>query len=423
MEFKTNKLDKCNQEVEFDLTYSDLTPYFDKALKQYRDKATIQGFRKGKAPLSLLKKMYGEAVEYGALEQIANDVFKDYLKNNNINPLGEGVLLDIKYDPQQALKFKVQYETKPEIENLKYKDFEVTKIIYPVDDHIIDDEIYYLRSKNCTYEIASEALDEDYLITLDVHKLDENEIEIIGQHEKDVKFYLNDAQLGKELKEQLKSFKVNEEKILRIRNNDKTEKYRAKATKIEKIILPDLNDDFYKKVSKKDVKDENEFRQFIKEDLERIYKNMSEQDLKNNVISELIKLNDIEVPNVLVENILDSYIEEVKRQNAKRELPLDFNIEEYRKTRKADAILQVKWYLIRDKIIELEKLEVSGEDLKSVIKADSEKYGIEEEKLKKLYEKNRDVSYRILDDKVMDLLESNARIKESIHKHEHKITV
>ncbi len=422
MEFKVNNLDKCKQEVEFDLTYTDLTPYFDKALIKYRDKATIPGFRKGKAPVSLLRKMYGEVIETGSLEDISNEVFREYLDKNSVNPLGEGLLIDINYEPKQSLKFKVQYETRPEIENLVYKDFEVTKTVYPVDDHTLEDEIKYLRSKHCTYLDAEEAANDDYVITLDVHKLDENGIEVIGQHEKDVKFYLNDEQMNKELKEQVKSFKLDEEKVLTITNNDKKELYRGKSTKIEKVFLPELNVDFFKKVSKKEIKDENEFREVIKEDLEKVYKNISDQELKNNIISELIKLNDIPVPDVLVENILNSYIEDVKKQNPKRELPPDFNAEEYRKTRKADAILQVKWYLIRDKIIDLEKLEVSNEDLEPLIKTDAQKYGMDEDKIRKIYEKNSDVKFRVLDDKVMELLIKNAKIKESIHKHEHKIS-
>lgn len=422
MEFKVNNLDKCKMEVEFDLSYSDLEPYFDKALKKYRDKATIPGFRKGKAPMAMIKKMYGELIETGSLEDISNDVFRDYLNNNNINPLGEGVLVDINYEPKQNLKFKVQYEIKPEIENLIYKDFDVTKTIYPVDEHTVDDEIKYLRSKHCTYENAEKAADDEYVITLDVHKLDENGIEIIGQHEKGVRFYLNDEHLNKELKSQLESFKVDEEKVLTIGSNDKKEIYKGKAIKIEKIILPELNEEFFKKVSKKEIKGVDEFRKVIKDDLDKVYENIENQELHNNIISELIKLNDIPVPEVLVENILNKYIEDIKQQSPKRELPGDFNEEEYRKTRRADAILQVKWYLIKDKIIELEKMEVTPDDIEPLIKTDAEKYGMDVEKIRKIYEKNPDVKYRLLDDKVMDFLAKNSKIKENVHKHEHNIT-
>lgn len=422
MEFKTNTIDKVKQEVEFDIPYSELIPHFDKAFQKYKNKVSIPGFRKGKAPTSLIKKMYGEMIEQGSLEDVANDIFKNYLQDNKVEILGEGSLMDLDYKPGEAYKFKIQYEVRPEIENIKYQDFDVNKTVYPVDDHIMDDEIKYLRSNNCTYEEAEKAEGDEYLVTLDIQKLDDAGMAVIGQHEKDVKFYLNDEQLNKELKEQIKGFQKDEERILSVTNDDKVEKFSAKATKVEKIILPELNPEFFNKVYKKDLKDETEFRNAIKEDLEKIYLNMTEQELKNNIISELIKINEIPVPDVLVENILTSYVDEIKAQHPKRDLPADFNEEEYRKTRRSDAILQVKWYLLRDKIVELEKIEVTDEDIEPLIEEDAKKYNIPADKLRNIYKQNADVKFRLLDKKLMDFLMQKANIKEVVHKHEHKVT-
>jgi FKBP-type peptidyl-prolyl cis-trans isomerase (trigger factor) len=105
----------------------------------------------------------------------------------------------------------------------------------------------------------------------------------------------------------------------------------------------------------------------------------------------MIKLNDVPVSDVLVENILDSYIEDIKNQNPKRELPKDFDEEEYRKTKRVDAILRVKWYLIRDKIIEIEKIEVTDEDIQPLIEADSKRYNLPVDKIKGIYEKNTEI--------------------------------
>jgi trigger factor len=422
MEFKTNTIDKVKQEVEFDIPYSELTPHFEKAFQKYKNKVSIPGFRKGKAPTSLIKKMYGEMIEQGSLEEVANDIFKNYLKDNKVEILGEGSLMDLDYKPGEAYKFKIQYEIRPEIENIKYQEFDVNKTVYPVDDHIIDDEIKYLRSKNSIYEEVEKADGDEFLVTLDVQKLDDAGIPVIGEHEKDVKFYLNDEQLHKELKDQIKGFQKDEERILTVTNEDKQEKFSAKATKIEKIILPELNPEFFNKVYKKEIKDEAEFRNGIKDDLEKIYLNMSEQEIKNNIISELIKINEIPVPDVLVENILNSYVDEIKAQHPKRDLPADFNEEEYRKTRRSDAILQVKWYLLRDKIVELEKIEVTDEDIEPLIEEDAKKYNIPADKLRNIYKQNADVKFRLLDKKLMDFLMQKANIKEVVHTHEHKVT-
>jgi trigger factor len=423
MEFKIKEIDKCKREVEFDIPQEELAPHFDKALQKYRKKVSIPGFRKGKVPVNLLKKMFGDAIEKGSLEDIANDLFKDYIKNNDVHPLGEGSLIDMSYDTGKNFTFKVQYEIKPEFEINNYKGLELSKTIYPVDAHSIDDEIHYLQSKNASYENTDKAVDDNYVVTADVQRLDDNDFPIIGETENDVKFYLNDSGLNQELKKQLKDIEIGEERILSITTQDKKqEKYKAKVSKIEKIVLPDLNEEFFKKVLKKDIKGAEEFREYIKSELESIYKNMSEQELRNNIVNELIKLNDIPVPDTLVENILNSYIEEIKNQSQKRELPPDFNEEEYRKTKRVDAILQVKWYLIRDKIIEMEKMGVTDEDMEPVIEADSKKYNIPADKIRNIYKNNPDVKYKLLDQKLIDFLIQNSKVNEVVHKHEHKVS-
>jgi trigger factor len=413
MEFKINTVDPCKQEVEFEIPYADLTPHFENAFKKYQKKASVPGFRKGKVPISMLKRLYGDAIEQGSLEDVANDVFREYLKDNHVHPLGEGSLIDMDYEPKIQLKFKVRYEVKPEFDLSDYKGMEVTKTVYPIDEKLINEEIKYLQAKNSTYEESDKAESDEYVLTLDIQRLDESGVPVIGQSDKGVKFYLNDNQLTEEMKTQLKGFAKEEERVLNIAHDNHAHKYKAKCTKVEKVINPELNEEFFKKIYHNDeVKDEKGLRDKVKQDLENIYKNVSDQEIRNNIVNELIKINDIPVPDSLVEGILDSYIEEEKNRSPKRELPKDFDMKEYRKTRRVDAILQVKWFLIRDKIIEAEKIEVSDADLEPIIEADSKKYNIPTDKIRKIYENNTDVKYRILDDKLMDFLIANTKIKE-----------
>jgi trigger factor len=418
MEVKTNKIDDVKQEVEFEISYADLAPHFEKAYKKFQRKAEVPGFRKGKAPVSILKRKYGEMIEQGSLEDVANDVFRDYLKDNHIHPLSEGALVDMDYRPQSLFTFKVRFEVRPEINLADYKGIEVTKTIHKIDDKMVDDEVKYLQSKHVTYEEAEKALDNEYVVTLDVQKLDDTGIELIGQSDKDVRFYLNDPQVNQEFRNQLDQITVNEERILMLESLDpenagKTEKYKVRCTKIDKIVFPGLNEEFFKKIYHDDsIKTIEDFRAKVMTDLEGIYKNISDQEIRNNIVNELIKLNDVPVPDTLVENILSSYVEEVKNQNPKRQLPKEFDEEEYRKSRRVDAILQVKWFLIRDKIIETEKIEVNDADLEPVIEADAKKYNLPADKIRSVYEKNTEVRYRILDDKLMQFLIDNAKIKE-----------
>jgi len=425
MEFKVNKINETTQEVEFEVPYSELEPHFDKSFKKYQKRAEIPGFRKGKAPLSMIKRMYGDLLEQGSLEEAANEVFKEYLEIQNVKPLGEGSLTDINYEKKILFTFKVKFEVKPEITLSDYKGIEVTKTKYPLDEKAIDEEIEYLRSKHCKYEETEKAENDEYVVTADIAKLDNTGVELIGQKDKGVQIYLNDKQVNKELKEQLEQITKGEERVVMLPGEaeNTTEKFKITVSKIEKVVFPELNEDFFKHIYHNDeIKSGDDFRIKVKQDLENIYKNISDQELRNNIVSELIKQNEIPVPEVLVENILDSYIEDLRNKNPKRELPKDFNEEEFRKTRRVDAILQVKWFLIRDKLVELEKIEVTDEDLQPLIEDDAKRYNLPVDKIKNIYDKNTEMRYRILDDKVMMLLIDNAKIKETEKIKEEKIT-
>ena len=105
-------------------------------------------------------------------------------------------------------------------------------------------------------------------------------------------------------------------------------------------------------------------------------------------------------------------IDDLKHQYPKHELPKDFNAEEFKKEKRVDAIIQSKWYLIREKLIESEKITVSEEDYKKIAEENSAKYNIPADKLIESYKDNEDVKMKIMNDKVLDLILENAKIEE-----------
>ena len=173
MDIKLNDIDKTKRELAAELTYEELTPHFDKAIAEYKKKAAIPGFRKGKAPLNMIKKLYGEGLEYNALEDIANDIFHKYIVDNKVDILGKGAITDMDYKPKEKLNFKIEFEVMPEVNIEKYKGLDLKKTKYIIDDSLVDDEIEYHKYRNATNEMDGVALDDNYTITVDLQNLDE----------------------------------------------------------------------------------------------------------------------------------------------------------------------------------------------------------------------------------------------------------
>jgi len=358
MDLNLKNLENCKREFGAVLNYEELTPHFEKAIIEYRKKVTIPGFRKGKAPLNMVKKLYSDNIEYSSLEDIANEVFIHYLDENHIHIIDKGSLVDIDYKPKEQLTFKIIFEVFPEAELINYKNLELSRDKYFISDSIVDDEIKNIMFNFAQYDIDAQALSDEYRVTIDTQGLDESGSIMVGDTTKDTKIYLGNKNIFPEFKEGLKDIKENEERIIETKNADgNPKKVKITCTKVEKITYPELKEEFFKKATGKEFKTEDEFRSFIKDEIINYYKSISDKKLEKDIISEIIKLNEIEIPEKFIESILSGYLEDYKKMYKKAKFTKEQD-EEYKKSRRVDAIKQAKWFFFREKLIELEKIEV-----------------------------------------------------------------
>lgn len=413
MDIKVNETGSIYRELSAELSYDELIPHFDKAITEFRKKATHPGFRKGKMPLNMVKKLYGDSIEFSSLEDIATDIFRDYIIDNKIDLAGKGELKDLDYDPKKNLKFKINYEIFPDVKVEYYKDLELKQTKYIIDDSLVDDEINYHKFRNAAFETDGIASDDDYVITVDLQNLDESGNILIGQNQKDLRVYLGNKDIYPEFREAFKGIKEGEVKIIDSKNAEgSAKKVQITCRKVDKIIYPELDEKFFQKITGKDtVKTIEEFREEIRNALSGIYNGISDRKLRDDIISEIVKLNDVEVPGSYIENILKSITQNYLDQHKNKKLPADFNEEEFKKEKRVDAIYNAKWFLIRDKLIELENITVEEEDYLKIAEEYSPKYNIPADKLVEAYKENDEVKSRILSDKLVDKLISYAKIE------------
>lgn len=414
MDTSLKDLEGSLKAVESSMAYEELLPYFEKALLDFSKKATEPGFRKGKAPLDLIRKKYGESIEYSSLEDIANEVFFDYLEKNHsgIRILGTPAITDLDYKPKESFRFKVEFEVMPEPKDITYKNIELEKTEYEIDESLIEDEIKYHRYRNASREIDGQVTDDQYIITIDLQNLDEAGNLLIGQSQKGLEVYLANEQIFPEFKDAFKGIKEGETKIVESKNSEgKPGKVQVTCVKVEKLVPPELNSEFFKKVTGKDgLNTEEEFRQDIRESMQKIYDDISGNRLRNDAIMELVRLNEIPAPESLVDRLLDNYLENYKRELQGRKLPRDFDEKQFRQERRADATISTKWFLLRSQIAELENIEVTDDDIDRLAETESARFNIPKDKVLGLMKDDEDLKFRITGDKVLDMIVSNAKI-------------
>src|SRR5262249_49722682 len=149
----------------------------------------IKGFRRGKAPLDMVKKLHGEAIEHGALDALANDFYRTAVEERNIHPLGSPVLTDLDYKRGEQLRFRVKYEVKPVITLGVYKGIPVERTVHPVPEAEVNEEILRIRRANSTFAESATATDDEHVVTADIQQLDETGAPLIGKRSADVRLY------------------------------------------------------------------------------------------------------------------------------------------------------------------------------------------------------------------------------------------
>jgi len=415
MDINIKEIGEFKREMELTLSYEDLIPHFNEAYEKYRKKAEIKGFRKGKAPLEYVKRLYGESIEYSATEDIANDEFGKYVDENKINVLGNPKLVDLDYKPKEKLYFKIEFEIMPEIVVENYKGIELTKKIPKIDDSALDEEINSINYRNSTKEIDGQAVDDDYIVTVDVQNLDDTGNVLIGEKMSDLRIYLKNPSMGKSFLDALKNIKENEERIADVEfGGEKPVKMKIHCKKVEKVIYPEMNEEYFKKITKdENVKTIEQFRENIKQDLLNYYNTYFVEELRNDAIDELIKLNDVSVPDIYVSTVLDGMVRDYKQELSHRKEKIDFDEEEFRKEKRTKAILSAKWYEIKNKIIKLENITLTEEDYKKFAETRTKKTNIPVDKLIQYFKSNERIQESILSDKLLDFIIDNAKITET----------
>lgn len=417
---ETNIINTAEWERELEVTVnaSELAPHFQKAYEQHRKKIEIRGFRKGKAPLEMVKRMYGEAIEHESLDDIANEVYHKVAEEKNLKVIGEPTLVDIDYKRGEALRFKIRYEVRPEIQLKDYKGLKVEKLVHEVTEKEVESEIERLRQINRTTTEVDRATDDQHIVTVDLQEVDSAGFPIVGKKNENVRLYLKDESLHPQLKEAVQKAEKGKEYRARLETTGGKERRETnllvKVKKVEKVNLPEFNDEFVNKITKGKVTSTTQFKGNVKKDLEEFWRQDSKRKLEDTIVAEIIRRHDFTVPEGLIKYFLDSLVEEIRQQQPSKKLPEKFNEEEFRKDNRAYAIYQAKWLLLKEKIIETEHIVVADADLERLAEDESKKIGIEKARLLNYYKTSKTVSSRLLSDKVMNFLKSHSVIKEKI---------
>ncbi|MFZ1291671.1 MAG: trigger factor [Melioribacteraceae bacterium] len=418
MESKVNVLNNTEHELEVNLNYSEIKTEIDEAYKKERKSISMAGFRKGKVPLAMLKKVYGDAIEYKASEDIANKKFWEIVKDQNLKPLSMPQMTSLDFEVNDFLKFKVKYEVKPTLDLKNYTGLEIEKPIFKVHEEDIETEVNNLLKSKATFELTEEITDSNCKITVDLQRVDSEGKDIEGNKSANIVIDLSDKKvnenivknaLNKKSGEEF-SFSFVDEHMHGDHKHIEEFNYVAIIKKIEKIVSPEITEELVEELSGKKAKTLDELKAFTKSNYENYYKDQSERIFENTLLDQIVKNNDFEPSKSYVETILNRLIE-TEKQNAKQYKSPIPNDEVLKTNLKPRAEWNAKWQIVLENIAEKENIEVTEKELEDLAKEESEKINIPVEKLIKYYKDSNRIE-SLVEEKILKFLRENNTAKE-----------
>lgn len=421
MEFNVNELSASENEVEVTLKYNEIKTDIEAEVKKQVKTIQLPGFRKGKVPASMIKKRFGDSLEYDASEKVANKHFWDLAKEKSFNPIGQPTMTELDFKPGEDLKFKVKFEVIPQIEVKDYTNQKIEIPDFKVKDSDVEKEIDHIMRSNKSLEEADVVgEDNNYLLDTLIYKLKEDGNPENEKGEK-IEIDLTSEGVNKEILENSKgkkvgdsfNFSVDDERTVK-NDKGKEEKikehfdYKVQLNGVKKITFPELNEELIKKVTKDKASNEEDLRSQIKTDIEKYYEQQTEEITRGKLISAIVKNNNFTPPSTLVNSTLDS-IAKNEEDYFKSQGVKNIKLEDIKARYQVMAENDVKWYLIKNAILKKEDIQVSDEMLKELAEKDAEKTGISAEKMFNYY-KNSGQNEKLLDQKLFDFLKEKNNI-------------
>ena len=144
---QVTKLSSCKKELKITVPVSEIDKIREHEIREMQKNAEIQGFRRGKAPRSMVIKLYQGTIERNTIDHAIQHGFEEGLRSNNIIPVGEPEVKKFDFDADKNLLMEVEVETYPDIELKKYKGLKVEKEVYSIGDDDVEESLMYIRKQ------------------------------------------------------------------------------------------------------------------------------------------------------------------------------------------------------------------------------------------------------------------------------------
>lgn len=367
---------------------------FNEALKKSYKKNVkrfnIPGFRKGKAPMAIIKQYYGvEALYEDAINFCCEDTYPKALEENNINPVDYPEIDVVEIGEGKDFVYSAKVVVKPEVELGEYKGLEVAKVEYEVNAEEVEKQLASMQEKNARIEAkeAGEIANGD-IATIDFKGFMDG-VAFEGGEGTDFELEIGSGTFIDTFEEQLVGSKVDDKKEINVtfpenygreELNGKPAFFEVTVKSIKTKELPELDDEFAKEVSEFDTI--AELKADLEGKMEEANAERAKREQEEAVINAVSENAKVEIPEVMINKEVDAMIQDLENRLKYQGLDLQTyyaytnnNEEKMRSFMKEGAEKKVKTDLVLEAIIEAENIDATDEECKEKAVEIAKQYG------------------------------------------------
>ena len=373
----------CEREVSVEIPTEDVAREWKSALARYQKHARIPGFRQGKVPATIVRSKFEQEIKSEVVEHLVPGAFREETKKQNLIPIGQPQVVELELEEDKPLKFKAIFEVLPPFEVEGYKEIKAAHEPVVVSEEEVQKTLDGLREQNSTYINVDEdrgLADGDYGSVAFKSTSTEEGAEPVEMN--DVLVDIGGTNTLPQFTENLRGAKAGETRSFDVtypedfgdkRLAGKTLHYDVEVKAIKTKQVPELNDEWVKDLGQDDLNTLDELKTRIREGMEHERMHQAEHKVKEEILQQLTTKFPIDVPHLLVENSIDQRLERGLRslisQGLRAEDIKRMDLSKLRDGQREGALRDVRANLLLEKIADLEKIEVSEEDLDKEISA------------------------------------------------------
>lgn len=425
MSYTIEDINQCTKKLTFNFEKLDLSSEIQSALKAKQKDANLKGFRKGKAPLDMIQKLYGPQVESDALNRFVQNKLFEAINSENLQMVGHPSFENVNYESGTKVSFDALVEVFPDFELAKMEELSFTREKVEVTDEEVEQmKKNQLESKAEIKEVEGDiSLTKGHLAVLNFEGEKEDGSRPENMKGQEFQLEIGSGQFIPGFEEGMEGMKKGEKKTLEItfpadyhveELQSAPVKFHVELLEVKEKSFPEFNDELAKELGHESASD---FEKKTRANLEVQKNRQADEKLNQEILEKLVELNKFDVPQVMVAQQEKYLMDDIKRnlaQQGMNEEMAEQYFEKWKDEMAKKADFQVRSGLILDRLAKEFNVESGDEDLEKKIQETADSTGIDAEQIKQYYLGNeqmkRNMIYAIREEKTFAKLREIVKI-------------